>query len=575
MLGGMFRLPFLLAWMSLVLISALGAAEKPSTAEEYRNQARRQEGDPARGAKIFADTRALCSQCHTTDGSSGKAGPDLQAAGDKFSQDDLIHSVLEPSAAIMMGYAMTLVETKDGAEYAGIVRDVTETELVLAGVGDVRQKIAKASIKSQTTSKLSFMPSGLHANLTPKEFTDLIAYLESLKHAETAVTHAAGTPAIIAKTTHPVRLHPFLSKPHQFHKPVWFEEHPVIDDVYVLVEQEKARISVIDKRNGEESLTLLVDLLREVHTAPNEGLLGFDFHPQFATNRAYYIMHEIMDGDQRGMAIAKRTFGENYLTDADPEGTSQRILTINATTEVHHGGGIEFGPDGLLYIGMGDGGPQEDPQGHGQDLGTLEGKLLRIDVDRRQGELPYAIPPNNPFVGHADPNVRQEIYAYGLRQAWRFSFDPENPDHLWVGDVGQNRFEEVTIVRAGENHGWNVYEGFELFSTDHRRDGETFIPPVVSFRRSHGLSITGGYVYRAQLDSSFHGVYICGDYESKRLWGITQHDRKLETILEIGVSPAKVVAFGQDREGALYVIGYDNGMIYKMDFSDATFAKAP
>ena len=489
MLGGMSRLPVLLSLMSLALASPLAANEKPPTTEEYRNQARRQDGDPTRGAKIFANARALCSQCHTTDGSSSKAGPDLQAAADKFSRDDLIQSVLEPSSTIMMGYAMTVVETKDGAEYAGIVRDVTETELVLAGVGDVRQKIARASIKNRTTSKLSFMPSGLHANLTPSEFTDLIAYLESLKHAEIAVTHAAGTPAIIAKTTQPVRLHPFLSKPNQFHKPVWFEEHPLIDDVYIIVEQEKARISVVDKRNGVESITLLVDLIREVHTAPNEGLLGFDFHPDFATNRAHYVMHEIMDGNQRGMAIAKRTFGEDFLSDASPQDASQRVLTIKATTELHHGGGIEFGPDGLLYIGMGDGGPQEDPQGHGQDLSTLEGKLLRIDVDRRQGELPYAIPPNNPFAGHAVPNLRQEIYAYGLRQAWRFSFDPENPDHLWVGDVGQNRFEEITMVRAGENHGWNVYEGFELFSTAHRRDGETYIPPVVSFQRSHGLSI--------------------------------------------------------------------------------------
>ncbi|MDA7526087.1 PQQ-dependent sugar dehydrogenase [Verrucomicrobiales bacterium] len=571
----MFRRLLLLALKLIALTSLLVAGDKPQTVQEYRNQARRQEGDSERGAKIFVNERAMCSQCHTTDGSGDKAGPDLQSAGDKFSRDDLIQSVLEPSATIMMGYALTLVETHQDGEFAGIVRDVSETELVLAGVGDVRQKIPRASIKSQTTSKASFMPSGLHANLTPIEFADLIAYLESLKHKESALANAAGTPNIITKTAQPVILHPFLSEPNQFHKPVWFEEHPLVEDVYVLVEQEKARISVIDKRGGEESITLLVDLIEEVYTAPNEGLLGFDFHPDFANNRAYYIMHEIMDGSQRGMAIAKRTFGEGYLTDANPKGTSQRVLTIKATTEVHHGGGIEFGPDGLLYIGMGDGGPQEDPQGHGQDLSTLEGKLLRIDVDRRQEELPYAIPPNNPFAGHENPNVRQEIYSYGLRQAWRFSFDPENPDHLWIGDVGQNRFEEVTMVRAGENHGWNVYEGFELFSTAHQRDGESFVPPVVAFRRSHGLSITGGYVYRAQLDSPFYGVYICGDYETKRLWGITQRDRKLENILEIGTSPAKVVAFGRDREGALYIIGYDNGMIYKIDFSNATFTKAP
>jgi hypothetical protein len=157
-----------------------------------------------------------------------------------------------------------------------------------------------------------------------------------------------------------------------------------------------------------------------------------------------------------------------------------------------------------------------------------------------------------------------------LRQPWRFSFDPRTGD-LWVPDVGQDRFEEVGIVRRGENHGWNVYEGFELFSTVYRRDHEKYVLPVVAFRRSHGASVTSGYVYRARRGSSFDGVYVCGDYESKRLWGITQRHRELRKIREIGTSPAKIVAFGRDRRGELYVIGYDLGMIYKMDFAKARF----
>jgi hypothetical protein len=141
---------------------------------------------------------------------------------------------------------------------------------------------------------------------------------------------------------------------------------------------------------------------------------------------------------------------------------------------------------------------------------------------------------------------------------------------LWVPDVGQDRFEEIGIVRAGENHGWNVYEGFELFSTVYRKEREKYIPPIVSYRRAHGASVTAGYLYHRR-GSSFNGVYVCGDFESKRLWGVTQQARHLRAIREIGKSPAKVVAFGRDRHGELYVVGYDLGMIYKLDFQNAEF----
>ena len=161
---------------------------------------------------------------------------------------------------------------------------------------------------------------------------------------------------------------------------------------------------------------------------------------------------------------------------------SRAIIQFPCTTQDHVGGGIEFGPDGMLYIGMGDTGPQQDPQGHGQDLSLLLGKMLRIDVDRADAGKAYAIPADNPFVGVA--GARPEIWAVGFREPWRFSFDPVTGD-LWVGDVGQDRYEEVSIVRRGENHGWNVYEGFEPFSSRYRRPDATYVaarlrlhPPV-------------------------------------------------------------------------------------------------
>ncbi|NRB45525.1 MAG: PQQ-dependent sugar dehydrogenase, partial [Verrucomicrobiales bacterium] len=308
----------------------------------------------------------------------------------------------------------------------------------------------------------------------------------------------------------------------------------------------------------------------EVYVTNDEGLLGFAFHPEFSENRKYYLMYETKAENYRGMAIGERIASKNYLKDSGKP--TKKILEFEVATQFHHGGGIEFGPDGYLYIGMGDGGPQEDPLGHAQDLESFSGKILRIDVNKKEQEKSYSIPKGNPFNNHPNKKVLREIYAYGLRQPWRFSFDSFNGD-LWVGDVGQNRFEEVTIVRAGENHGWNVYEGFELFSTQYRKEDSNFIAPIISFRRSHGVSITGGYVIRSKTNekSSFEGVYICADYQSKKIWGLTQSNRKLESIREIGQCPDRIVAFGRDRSYNLYAIGYDKGTIYKLDFSEATF----
>jgi len=216
---------------------------------------------------------------------------------------------------------------------------------------------------------------------------------------------------------------------------------------------------------------------------------------------------------------------------------------------------------------MGDTGPQQDPQGHGQDLNTLLAKMLRIDVDRSEGGLPYAIPIDNPFRGRAD--ARPEIWAYGFREPWRFSFDPVTGD-LWVGDVGQDRVEEVSIVRRGENHGWNVYEGFEPFSNRYRREGSVYVPPVFAYRRKYGNSVTGGYVYRGDKRSSFYGVYICGDYTSHRIFGLQQRDRLLQVVRQIGTAPQGIASFATDEHGEIFVIGYE-GMIYKLDFHGAIF----
>lgn len=535
---------------------------------EYREHAMRNDGVPERGQAIFNDQRTLCSQCHSVDGKGGKTGPDLYAAGDKFSRSDLIRSVLEPSASIMMGYSTTVLETVNGDRIEGVLKSVTDTELVLAGIGSVTQRVAKASIKEQRASSVSIMPTGLQAALSPQEFADLIAYLESLKQPELQLANSAGTPAVISQLANAVVLEPIHKPEHRFDHPIWFQEHPTLDDVFIVAEQTNATLWLLEKRTSGDVKRLFANVRNEVFATETEGLLGVALHPQFRENRKYYIMHEFMENNQRSMIISERKARPDLREDAG--GSSRRLMKIDMLTEVHHGGGLEFGPDGYLYIGVGDAGPQEDPLGHGQDLSSFAGKLLRIDVNRQEEGRAYAIPRDNPFVNHPDPKVHREIFVYGLRQPWRFSFDDLTGD-LWMADVGQDRFEEIGIVRAGENHGWNVYEGFELFSTVYRKDQETYIPPIVSYRRKHGVSVTAGYVYRARPDSSFYGVYICGDYESKRLWGITQRDRKLQLIREIGTSPAKIVAFGRDRKGELYVVGYDLGTIYRVRLHSAKF----
>lgn len=520
------------------------------------------------GKLIFTDQRTACSQCHSVDGTASGIGPDLYAAGDKFAREDLVQSILDPSSSIMTGYATTILENRKGERFQGILRSRTDEVLVLGQVGGVDFRIARSEVVKEETGAVSLMPPGLHSQLSPAEFGDLIAYLESLRQPETKVAQEAGTPLEIPVLSRQVAFEPVFGMKEKFHKPVWFGGHPTVQGGYLIAEKSKGTISLLERVDGEEVISTFVNILDEIYVANDEGLLGVALHPGFAQNGRYFMMHETMTGQQRGMAVVERVARADRRKDSGRP--TRSILRWNIDTLFHHGGGLEFGPDGFLYIGMGDGGPQEDPEGKAQDLSRFEGSLLRIDVDREEEGRAYAIPSDNPFVNGDSKERRPEIFAYGLRQPWRFSFDPANGD-LWVGDVGQNRFEEVCIVRSGENHGWNIQEGFSLFSTQHRTENTKYIPPVVAFLRKHGVSVTGGYVMRTDPQSSFHGVYICADYQSKKVWGITQANRKLQVIRQIGTAPDRIVSFGRDSDGELYAVGYTKGVVYRVDLTEAKF----
>ena len=277
------------------------------------------------------------------------------------------------------------------------------------------------------------------------------------------------------------------------------------------------------------------------------------------------MKHQVFEEGKIATILIEKIAAEDFHHDSGRP--SRRLLKIVSTTQDHSGGCIQFGPDGFLYLGMGDTGPQQDPQGHGQDLQTLLGKMSRIDVDRREPDLEYAIPRDNPFRNRSD--ARPEIWALGFREPWRFSFDPVTGD-LWVGDVGQDRVEEVAIVRVGENHGWNVFEGFEPFSNKYRTDGATYVPPIFAYKRKYGNSITGGYVFRGDKTSPFYGLYLCGDYTSKRIWAVAQENRTLKSVREIAQCPQNISSFATDDVGDIFVIGYE-GMVYKLDFTNAKF----
>jgi glucose/arabinose dehydrogenase len=322
----------------------------------------------------------------------------------------------------------------------------------------------------------------------------------------------------------------------------------------------------MEKKDSGDEKTVFADLTSEVFykRGPN-GLQGLAFHPKFKENRKYYLKYQVFEDGVTSTVIVEKHFAPNLQEDSGEPG--RRLLKIASVAEDHSGGNLEFGPDGYLYFAMGDTGPHRDPNGHAQNLNLLLGKMLRIDVDKSEDGKAYAIPRDNPFRGIA--NARPEIWAYGFRNPWQFSFDTATGD-LWLGDVGQDRVDEIDIVRRGENFGWNVYEGFEPFSNQYRKEGVTYTLPVFAYKRKHGISVTGGLVYHGKKGSTFQGVYIFGDYSSKRIFGLTQENRKLKTIRQIGTSPQGIVAFSTTDQGEILLVGFE-GTIYKLNLEDTTF----
>lgn len=287
------------------------------------------------------------------------------------------------------------------------------------------------------------------------------------------------------------------------------------------------------------------------------GLLGLAFHPDYVTNGQFFIYYTDVNGNT---VVARYTASADNPDAADPA-SATIIFTQAQPYPNHNGGQLAFGLDGYLYIGLGDGGSQGDPQGNGQNLASYLGKILRIDVNADT----YQIPEDNPFVG--DPNALPEIWSYGFRNPWRFSFDRVTGD-LYMADVGQNQWEEINFQPAssagGENYGWNLYEASTRYSSGARPDGLTM--PIAEYNHNSGAcSVSGGYVYRGEALPEMQGAYFFGDWCIGRIWTTYQGaDGVWNTNVFMNTSYS-ISAFGEDEQGELYLINYYGGAVLRME----------
>jgi glucose/arabinose dehydrogenase len=308
--------------------------------------------------------------------------------------------------------------------------------------------------------------------------------------------------------------------------------------------------------NGSLLSTSFLDITNEVDFGGEKGLLGLAFHPQFTQNHFFYIHYDRVFGGQMQSVIAEYRVSASDPNQADA--TSERILlTVNQPFTNHKGGQIAFGPDGFLYIGLGDGGSENDPLLNGQNLQTLLAKMLRIDVDHQSGGLQYAIPPTNPFVsGGGLP----EIWAYGLRNPWRFSFE-RGGGRLFAGDVGQDSFEEIDILESGKNYGWSVMEGMHCFHPPSGCDTSGLSLPIAEYSHSEGDAVMGGYVYKGTMIPSLSGAYIFGDFGSGTIWKLVEAPPGTWTRTKLLSSGRSLSSFGQDVAGEVYVVDYSGSVL--------------
>jgi glucose/arabinose dehydrogenase len=346
----------------------------------------------------------------------------------------------------------------------------------------------------------------------------------------------------------------------------------------LFVVEQRGKIWVFNAAISSPTRRLFLDLGSVVSQSGSEtGLLGLAFHPQYASNGQFYVDYTSSSTGSLKSYVARYT-----VSATDPDSAVKTsgavLLTVDQPYDNHNGGKLAFGPDGYLYIALGDGGSGNDPGNNGQTLSSALGKILRIDVNAVSSPLAYAIPPTNPFATNT-AGYRKEVFAYGLRNPWKFSFDAVTGT-LWAGDVGQGAREEIDTIVAGGNYGWRLTEGFLCTPgvNPNCLDTAGTIRPLWDYPHASGdASITGGYVYRGNAISALRGRYVYGDYSSGRIWALTLNGTQAATNALLLDSPYSISAFAQNRNHELFVVSYGTGRLYQLNgpTSDTGSANLP
>jgi glucose/arabinose dehydrogenase len=392
--------------------------------------------------------------------------------------------------------------------------------------------------------------------------------------------------AVMAQPLPKIELQPVFQK-LVVERPMWISEAPDGSGRFFIVYQPGKILIVKKGSDGADAKEFLNIVDRHPFFENEDGLMSIAFHPGFKTNGLFYIYYNQQNSpDQHSQPLNfpyRSVISEFKVSATDPDkadmGSERIMLEVPQPFWNHKGGELAFGPDGYLYLGLGDGGLANDPFGSGQSTGTLLAKMLRIDVNSRgtardanhSHELQYGIPGDNPFVN--EKNARHEIFAYGLRNPWRYSFDRQTGD-LWVGDVGQDLWEEVDLVTNGGNYGWSVRESAHPFKPGPA--GAQYAEPVMEYAHRQnmqpegmfpdhptGQCVIGGYIYRGEKYPALKGVYIYCDYSPGNIYGF-RYDRATQKVTEHGTllrQPKSITSFAEDADGEIYALTQD-GQIY-------------
>lgn len=326
----------------------------------------------------------------------------------------------------------------------------------------------------------------------------------------------------------------------------------------IFVVERTGKIKVFENDREATEAKIFVDLTTKIDSSGQEkGLLGSAFHPRFAENGYFYVNYTT----EENTVISRFTTDLATLSEVDLA-SEEILLEFPQPYPNHNGGHLAFGPDGYLYIATGDGGSSGDPQNNAQDLTKIYGKLLRIDVNTASGDENYSIPEDNPYSGNTN-GYAEEVFAYGLRNPWKFSFD-EKRDLLFAADVGQNAIEEINVIEKGSNYGWNIMEGTLEYKANDGVDAAALKEPIWEYDHSLGQSITGGYTYYGEENPSLNGVYIYGDFISGKIWGLwLDEDKQVENV-ELQDTDLMISSFGVDEQGELVIVDF-NGKLYKLN----------